>query len=63
MDKTQKCGKHIVMETNAGTKRIIEGGNIPNYGTVYYNPTSITNVFRQQHGKKGTQYVYKHNKG
>ena len=43
--KTVKCKDPIIMETNAGNKKIDEQGKVVNYGTLFYDETALANIF------------------
>ena len=48
----------IIIETNALTKRIKEEGNMPEYGVVYYDQKSITNLSSISNMAKKGNHVY-----
>jgi hypothetical protein len=41
--------KPMTMSTNAGSKRLSMVGNIPGFGTAYFDPTGIANIFGFSH--------------
>ena len=58
LDEIHECKFKIIMETNAGTKRITEEGTMPDYGTVYYDPEAMTNLFSISDMVRKGNHVY-----
>ena len=45
LEEVKHAHTQLLMETNAGTKAITEKGIIPGYGPVWYDLTTVSNIF------------------
>ena len=58
LEEIHECKKKIIMEKNYGTKRIKEEGTMPDYGMVYYDSESMTNIFSISDTVKKGNHMY-----
>ena len=58
LTEIHECQNKIIMETNAGTKRITQEGTMPDYGTVYCDSEAMSNLFSIRDMVRKGNHVY-----